>query len=129
MLLLFFKDYPSHTALCFDISVELSPFAVKSMFWSWSGPIILQEIIYPHLVVARTDHCYTVRQRLYYEHTRILNLGFLRVKVYNFFCLNLGGGGGGGGGGGKTIEMWWRWWWWWRENNRNVVAVVVEGKQ
>ena len=29
-------------------------------------------------------------QRLDSEHARILNLGFLRVKVYNFFCLNLG---------------------------------------
>ena len=32
MLLLFFKEHPSHSALCCDISVELSPFAVKSMF-------------------------------------------------------------------------------------------------
>ena len=44
-----------HTALFFDISVELSPFAVKSMFWLRSGPITLQEITYPDLVVARTD--------------------------------------------------------------------------
>ena len=40
-------------SLC-DISVELSPFAVKSMFWLRSGPITLQEITYPDLVVART---------------------------------------------------------------------------
>ena len=26
---------------------------------------------------------------LHSEHARILNLGFLRVKVYNFFSLNL----------------------------------------
>ena len=47
------------TAICFevslfDISVELSPFAVKSMFWLSSEPIRLQEIAYPDLVVART---------------------------------------------------------------------------
>ena len=54
MLLLFFKEHPSHSALCCDISVELSPFAVKSMFWLRSGPITLQEITYPDLVVART---------------------------------------------------------------------------
>ena len=35
------------------------------------------------------NHCYTVRQRLHVERARILNLGFLRVKVYNFFFLNL----------------------------------------
>ena len=52
--LIFFKEHPSHSALCFDISVELSPFAVKSMFWLRSGPITLQEITYPGLVVART---------------------------------------------------------------------------
>ena len=44
----------SHSARCFDISVELSPFAVKSMFWLRTGPITLQEITYPDLVVART---------------------------------------------------------------------------
>ena len=38
----------------FDISVELSPVAVKSMFWLSSEPIRLQEITYPDLVVART---------------------------------------------------------------------------
>ena len=54
MLLSFFKEHPSHSALCCDISVELSPFAVKSMFWLRSGPITLQEITYPDLVVART---------------------------------------------------------------------------
>ena len=48
------------TAICFevslfDISVELSPFAVKSMFWLSSEPTRLQEITYPDLVVARTD--------------------------------------------------------------------------
>ena len=37
------------------ISVELSPCAVKSMFWLSSEPIRLQEITYPDLVVARTD--------------------------------------------------------------------------
>ena len=37
-----------------DISVELSPFAVKSMFWLSSEPIRLQEITYLDLVVART---------------------------------------------------------------------------
>ena len=52
--LIFFKEHPSHSALCCDISVELSPFAVKSMFWLRSGPITLQEITYPDLVVART---------------------------------------------------------------------------
>ena len=52
--------HPKHsTAICFevslfDISVELSPFAVKSMFWLSSEPIRLQEITYPDLVVART---------------------------------------------------------------------------
>ena len=50
--LIFFKEHPSHSALCCDISVELSPFAVKSMFWLRSGPITLQEITYPDLVVA-----------------------------------------------------------------------------
>ena len=45
------------TTICFevslfDISVELSPFAVKSMFWLSSEPIRLQEITYPDLVVA-----------------------------------------------------------------------------
>ena len=44
------------TAICFevslfDISVELSPFVVKSMFWLSSEPIRLQEITYPDLVV------------------------------------------------------------------------------
>ena len=34
-------------------------------------------------------HCYTVRQRLHSEHARILNLGLLRVEVYNFFYVNL----------------------------------------
>ena len=58
MLLLFFKEHLSHSALCCDISVELSPFAVKSMFWLRSGPITLQEITYPDLVVARTDHVF-----------------------------------------------------------------------
>ena len=48
-------------SLC-DISVELSPFAVKSMFWLRSGPITLREITYPDLVVARTDGhiCYNL---------------------------------------------------------------------
>ena len=52
--------HPKHsTAICFevslfDISVELSPFAVKSIFWLSSEPIRLQEITYPDLVVART---------------------------------------------------------------------------
>ena len=41
-------------ALFAVISVELSPFAVKSMCWLRSGPITLQEITYPDLVVART---------------------------------------------------------------------------
>ena len=41
-------------ASLFDISVELSPFAVKSIFWLSSEPIRLQEITYPDLVVART---------------------------------------------------------------------------
>ena len=50
--LIFFKEHPSHSALCCDISVELSPFAVKSMFWLRSGPITLQEITYPDLVEA-----------------------------------------------------------------------------
>ena len=54
MLLLFFKEHPRHSALFFDISVELSPFEVKSMFWLRSGPITLQAITYPDLVVART---------------------------------------------------------------------------
>ena len=54
--LIFFKEHPSHSALCCDISVELSPFAVKSMFWLRSGPITLQEITYPDLVEARTGH-------------------------------------------------------------------------
>ena len=40
----------------FDLSVELSPFAVKSMFWLSSEPIRLQEITYPDLVVARTGY-------------------------------------------------------------------------
>ena len=43
----------------FDISVELSPFAVKSMFWLSSEPIRLQEITYPDLVVARTVYTST----------------------------------------------------------------------
>ena len=53
--------HPKHsTAICFevslfDISVELSPFAVKSMFWLSSEPIRVQEITYPDQVVARTD--------------------------------------------------------------------------
>ena len=42
------------------------------------------------LLFIHGNHCYTVRQRLDSEHARILNLGCLRVKVYNFFCLNLG---------------------------------------
>ena len=56
--------HPKHsTAICFevslfDISVELSPFAVKSMFWLSSEPIRLQEITYPDLVVARTVQSY-----------------------------------------------------------------------
>ena len=54
MLLLFFKEHPSHS-VGLDISVELSPFAVKSMFWLRSGPITSQEITYPDLVVARTE--------------------------------------------------------------------------
>ena len=54
--LIFFKEHPSHSALCCDISVELSPFAVKSMFWLRSGPITWQEITYPDLVVPRTDY-------------------------------------------------------------------------
>ena len=54
--------HPKHsTAICFevslfDISVELSPLPVKSMFWLSSEPIRLQEITYPDLVVARTDN-------------------------------------------------------------------------
>ena len=57
--------HPKHsTAICFevslfDISVELSPFAVKSMFWLSSEPIRLQEITYPDLVVARTVYTST----------------------------------------------------------------------
>ena len=51
--LIFFKEHPSRSALCCDISVELSPFAVKSMFWLRYGPITSQEITYPDLVVAR----------------------------------------------------------------------------
>ena len=35
------------------------------------------------------NHCYTVRQRLYLEHARILNLWFSSVKCYNLFSLNL----------------------------------------
>ena len=54
MLLLFFMEHPGHSALCFDISVELSPFAFKSVFWFRSGPITLQEIKYPDLGVVRT---------------------------------------------------------------------------
>ena len=42
------------SAFCFDIAVELNLFAVKPMFWLRSGPITLQEITYPDLVVART---------------------------------------------------------------------------
>ena len=54
--------HPKHsTAICFevslfDISVELSPFAVKSMFWLSSEPIRLHKITYPDLVVARTGY-------------------------------------------------------------------------
>ena len=54
-LLLFFKEHLSHSSPCCDISVELSPIAVKSMFWLRSGPTTLQEMTYPDLVVARTD--------------------------------------------------------------------------
>ena len=52
--------HPKHsTAICFevslfDISVQFSPFALKSMFWLSSDPIRLQEITCPDLVVART---------------------------------------------------------------------------
>ena len=67
MLLLFFKEHPSHSALCCDISVELSPFAVKSMFWLRYGPITSQEITYPDLVVARIvsvmNGDFTIRRR------------------------------------------------------------------
>ena len=70
MLLLFFKEHPSRSALCCDISVELSPFAVKSMFWLRSGPITLQEITYPDLVVARTVLSFLVLVRL--QRRRIL---------------------------------------------------------
>ena len=56
MLLLFFKEHPSHSALCFDISVELSPLAVKSVSWLRSGLITLQETTNPDLVVARTGN-------------------------------------------------------------------------
>ena len=45
----------------FDISVELSPLAVKSMFWLSSEPIRVQEITYPDLVVARTDNIAVLR--------------------------------------------------------------------
>ena len=55
MLLLFFKEHTSHSALSCDISVELSPFAVKSMFCLRSGPITLKEMTDPDLVVARTE--------------------------------------------------------------------------
>ena len=54
LLLTVLKEHPSHSAPCFDISVELSPLAMKSMFWLRSGPITLQEITYPDLVVAQT---------------------------------------------------------------------------
>ena len=64
MLLLLFKEHPSHSALCCHISDELSPFAVKSMFWLRSGPITLQEITYPDLVVARTVLSFLVLVRL-----------------------------------------------------------------
>ena len=42
------------------------------------------------LLFIHGNQCYTVGQRLGSEHARILNLGFLRVKVYNFYSLNLG---------------------------------------
>ena len=42
------------------------------------------------LLFIHGNQCYTVGKRLGAEHARILNLGFLRVKVYNFYSLNLG---------------------------------------
>ena len=42
------------------------------------------------LLFIHGNQCYTVGKRLGSEHARILNLGFLRVKVYNFYSLNLG---------------------------------------
>ena len=80
MLLLFFKEHSSHSALCCDISVELSPFAVKSMFWLRSGPITLQEITYPDLVVART----VGEQFLLSSFRKILHDGYFLATVARF---------------------------------------------
>ena len=58
---------------------------------AFSVPFILSWFIsieFTCLLFIHGNHCYTVRQRLDSEYARILNLGLLRVKVYNF-CLNL----------------------------------------
>ena len=67
-------------ALCCDISVELSPFAVKSMFWLRSWPITLQEITYPDLVVART----VGEQFLLSSFRKILHDGYFLATVARF---------------------------------------------
>ena len=66
------------TAICFevslfDISVELSPFAVKSMFWLSSEPIRLQEITYPDLIVAQTAKGLR-SNKLHFNTDLVLNL-------------------------------------------------------
>ena len=89
--------HPKHsTAICFevslfDISVELSPFAVKSMFWLSSEPIRLQEITYPDLFVARTDRSNYQKNKLHMQHSFLsfpcrcfarLQRCFVRLRAY-----------------------------------------------
>ena len=70
-----------------DISVELSPFAVKSMFWLQSEPITLQEITYPDLVVARTveNNVYAKIlgiNKIYYGDVKIVNARLILLKLF-----------------------------------------------
>ena len=48
------RNIPAIALFASTFLSNLVPFAVKSMFWLRSGPITLQEITYPDLVVAQT---------------------------------------------------------------------------
>ena len=71
--LIFFKEHPSHSALCCDISVELSPFAVKSMFWLRYGPITSHVALRPW--VGRSRVCFSFFPKIILEY-------FIKSMIY-----------------------------------------------
>ena len=90
--LIFFKEHPSRSALCCDISVELSPFEVKSMLigcgmdqshrrklhiqiWLWPGLLVLWMNVALRPWVGRSRVCFSFFTKIILEY-------FIKSMIY-----------------------------------------------